>query len=225
MSTQWGSKGKNQDIFLSTFKKLIENIALYKKQVFFTFLVAVSVVFFVFLFFRRRSEINVQAANILNNAQQHYLKQKHEEAISLYDEIINNYPQSQVVSLALFFKGNCLYEEGKYKEASTIYKKQLIQYKKSKSIPFVEVNLGSCYEEEENWEEALKIYEKFVENNPEHMLVPGVYLAIARSYEELNKKELAISTYQKIIALYSDSLWEKTAKFRLKELDSDKKTE
>ena len=225
MSKQWSSKHTNKDIFLSFFQKAVENIQSHKKRVFSGVLLVIAVVLFVFLFFRRRKEINLQAANILSNAQGYYLKKEYTQAISLYDEIIDNYPQSQVIHLAFFFKGNILYEEGKHKEAAIVYKKQLSQHKKSHIVPFVEINLGNCYEEEGSWEEALKIYEKFVEKNPEHMLLPSVYQAIGRCCEQLDKKELAISTYQKIVALYSDTQWEKLAKFKLEELDTKKQME
>lgn len=225
MSKQWGSKQTNKDIFLSFFQKAVEKVQSHKKQVFLGVLVVIAIGLFVFLFFRRRNEINLQAADILSNAQGYHSKKEYTQAISLYDEIINNYPQSQVIGLAFLFKGDVLYEEGKYKEAAAVYKKRLNQHKKSSIVPFVEINLGNCYEEEGNWEEALKIYEKFVERNTEHMLVPSVYQAIGRCCEQLDKKELAISTYQKIVALYSDTQWEKLAKFKLEELETKNQSE
>ncbi len=225
MPKQWSNKHTNKDIFLSFFQKAEENIQSHKKRVFFGVLLVIAVVLFGFLFFRRRNEINLQAANILSNAQGYYSKKDYSQAISLYDEIIDNYSQSQIIPLAFFLKGNILYEEGKYKEASIVYKKQLSQHKKSHIVPFVEINLGNCYEEEGKWDEALKIYKKFVEKNTEHMLVPNVYQAIGRCYEQVDNKKLAISTYQKIVALYSDTQWEKLAKFKLEELDTKKQPE
>lgn len=225
MSKQWGSKQTNKDIFLSFFQRAVENVQSHKKQVFLGVLLVIAIGLFVFLFFRRRNEINLQAAAILSNAQGYQSKKEYMQAISLYDEIINNYSQSQVINLAFFFKGNVLYEEGKHKEAVAVYKKQLSQHKKSPIVPFVEINLGNCYEEEGNWEEALKIYERFVERNEEHILVPSVYQAIGRCCEQLDKKELAISTYQRIVALYPDTQWEKLAKFKLEELETKKESE
>lgn len=215
MPRQWGKK-EIEKIPLA--QKIIEDIKIYKEQVFIGLIIISVIVIFTFLLLRHFREVNIYAADILNKAQQHYSKGQYEQAIPLYDEIINKYPRAKATHFAVFFKGNSFYEEKNYKEAAEVYKKYLAKYGEKKFACFVEVSLGNACEEEGKWEEALKTYKEFIEKNPKHILIPDVYQAMGRCYEQLNQKNLAISIYEKIIALYQDTEWEEMAKFRIEQL-------
>ena len=103
-------------------EKLIGNVGKYKGKIGIGLIIIGLMGLFVFLFLRYFKETNIKAADLFNKAQHHFYKREYEKATPLYDDIINQYRYSRIANLALFFKGNALFEQKKYKEAREVYK-------------------------------------------------------------------------------------------------------
>lgn len=67
-----------------------------------------------------------------------YLDQ-HETALNYYDNIIDNYPESQAADDALFNSGMVLYEKGNFKKAHALFKKYIEKYPRGRHLQSAEV--------------------------------------------------------------------------------------
>ncbi|HCJ66969.1 MAG TPA: hypothetical protein DHV62_06510 [Elusimicrobia bacterium] len=170
-------------------------------------------------FFYHLKKIDTRAWERLSFAQAHQQRNLSDQAINLYNEIIQRYPRAKATSYALFYKAETLYQQKKYTEASQTYQNFLQKYRKKRLLlPLAYLGLGTSLESENKYLEAINIYQEFVNKFPEHFLTPEVYLSLGRCYQISGQKNEAINTYNKVVTSYPGSNWQKIAEIHLKML-------
>ncbi len=159
---------------------------------------------------------NERAWERLSFAQAHYHRNFYNEALNLYDEILQVYQRSPVANYAMFYKAETLYQLKKYREASEIYQNYLIKHKQKNLIPLAYAGLGASFEAQENFVQAIGVYQQFLNRFSEHFFRPIIYLSLARCYQHNNQKSEAANTYERVITSYPGSNWQKIAERELR---------
>jgi len=144
-------------------------------------------------------------------------EEKVEEAIKVYQEFLERFPQTRGVEEAFLRLGNLYYHLGRYEEAIDVFKRYLETHPRGSFAFLASLGLGYAYEGKGNMEGAAQIYEQAIKQNPTNPLRPEALLALARIYEVV-KKEEAPRVYEKLIEQYPRSSWAETAYLRLSRL-------
>lgn len=146
---------------------------------------------------------------------------KNQEALKLYDELVNL--DSPVFKVALADKAFLLKEMKDYRQAVTIFQKAI---KEDVDNPGLRFALGLCLEKVDKKQEAIEEYFKIIyaffnymesEAGESKGYEVKAYFRIARIYERMENKKEAKKIYQKIISLGVGEA--KIAEARLKELE------
>lgn len=133
------------------------------------------------------------------------------KALDLINAIEINYPQSDVIPLALYLKGDILSSEGKYNAAIQSYQSAYDKSNNAKTSIASLGRIGDCYFAELNYSQdksnlinsAILNYKKVLESNKISILVKTQTLyKIGKCYEVLEDKEKAIESYHE--AFYSN---------------------
>lgn len=135
------------------------------------------------------------------------------KALELINTIESKYPQSEILPLALYFKGDILSSDGKYSEAIQAYQSAYDKSNNAETSIASLGRIGDCYFAELNYSQdknnlinsAILSYKKVLESNRISVLVKTQTLyKIGKCYEVLNDKEKAIEFYHE--AFYSNIL-------------------
>ncbi len=145
------------------------------------------------------------------------------EVLTLFQEILDDYPHSASAAQSLFYKGECYYYLGEYDKAVQSFKKYLDKYPRKEFAPLSLVSLGNTYEQKGRYEEALTAYHKFVDKYKNNFLIGDVYLAMGRVYEQINQWGKAQESYQKILDFYPQSFSGEDARWRIDWIKAKKK--
>ncbi|MCF7895033.1 MAG: tetratricopeptide repeat protein [Candidatus Omnitrophica bacterium] len=145
-------------------------------------------------------------------------RQKNEEALKLYQQLIDS--QKKIAEIALVDKAFLLKDVRKYQEAINTFRQALEKGVDSAKIRFA---LGICFEKKKLLQNAIEQYFKLIYTYPEPTNDNSktnykikAYFRIAKIYENQGDIEQAKEVYQKIINL--DINESKIAKIRLKKL-------
>ena len=123
-------------------------------------------------------EILLMKGNLL------FVKEKYDEALPLYEEIISKIPKNEDVLLGL---ANCLYKNNQKDEAAQKYVELLLQNNNSQNALF---NKGLILYENGNSDEAYKLFDQAlqIKESPTILMQQGVCLLRDENYKEaLNK--------------------------------------
>jgi len=146
---------------------------------------------------------------------------ENQEALKLYDELVNS--DSPVFKVALADKAFLLKEMKDYRQAVTIFQKAIEEDIDNPGLRFA---LGLCLEKVDKKQQAIEEYFKVIyafssytepEASESKDYEIKAYFRIARIYEKMGNKKEAKKIYQKIISL--DVGEAKIAEARLRELE------
>lgn len=108
-------------------------------------------------------------------------------------EFIVNHKGSEYVPMALFKKGNLLFNKGDFTGALETYNRFLDSYKKHNLAPYVMLSVGYCQMALEKYDTAQQTFEKMINKYPKSPLTTDAKVNLARcllksgSYQEAKK--------------------------------------
>lgn len=122
-----------------------------------------------------------------------------EEAVSLYREIIQTYPNFDRMDKILFYLGTNLSEADKHDQALKVYRKFLSNFPNSEYAPNVLLSIGEYYfQQEDNAERALQFYKK-VQEFPDSSVYSYARYKAAWCYYNLEQKQKAMDTFIEVV--------------------------
>lgn len=174
--------------------------------------------------------ITDELKDLLMKGNELFEQKRYEEAISIYQEILQKYPDAYIIYKNI---GNCYFQQEKYAEAEKEYQKILekdpqnidamiligntyanrgetdkameyygkIAFEKIED-PVVLYNLGTNYYNSSRFEEALKYYQRAVELQPDFL--DAIY-QLGLTYLTLGKTTEAIQTFENFLKVDADS--------------------
>ena len=135
-------------------------------------------------------------------------------ALSQYDDVINNYGRTPAAVYSMLGKADLLYGQRRMNEALEVYKKCLESGPPKIILPFVLTGLGSVQEDVKDYPGAIETYKRFTDEFPDHYMSPKIYESLARVYEISLNPDAAREIYEKIITQYPSTFWAEKARQR-----------
>ena len=135
--------------------------------------------------------------NALNEGNTLFDEEKYEEAIAVYNKILEDYPDAYVIHKNI---GNAYFQLEKYDEAEENYKKVLEQVPDDNEVKML---IGNCYSNQNENEKAIEWYGKI---DFEKISDPIVLYNIGSNYKNLSKYEEALRYYKRSVEIKEDFL-------------------
>jgi len=137
------------------------------------------------------------------------------KSASLYDEIVEKYPRTDVARMALYESGNVYFELKNYDAAEKRYLTFLEKNADQKNLAsLAHLKLGYLYQKKQNSESALKHFRASYEA-PEGNSRDQAGFELARALEMSDKKNEAVEIYKKVSEDFEKSPWGIEAKVRM----------
>ncbi|MDX9702354.1 MAG: tetratricopeptide repeat protein [Candidatus Auribacterota bacterium] len=146
--------------------------------------------------------IGIVAVILINIGITRYISSQRHKALLAYEnaktemglsEFIANFPNSEYVALALFQKGNMLYEKEDYAGAMNVFAQLVEKYKKHELASFALLSIGYCQMAMGENVKAQEIFNKLIEQYPASPMAGDAKINLARSllksaqYEQAQK--------------------------------------
>ena len=135
--------------------------------------------------------------NSLNEGNALFDVGKYEEAIAVYNKILEDYPNAYIIHKNI---GNAYFQLEKYDEAEEHYKKVLEQAPDDNEIMML---IGNCYSNRNENEKAIEWYNKI---DFENISDPIVLYNIGSNYKNLSRYEEALKYYKRSVEIKEDFL-------------------
>jgi len=147
------------------------------------------------------------------------------EAITLYRQVVADYPRTSSAPLALFNLGNALMQANEVDAAIEAYQRFVLMYGANASLlGLVQQKLGYAYLLKGDRDQAAKAYSTVLEIpgslNRDHAL-----FELARLEESQSRPEGALAHYQELMKTYPNSPFTSEAAIRVKALEVKKTSE
>jgi len=143
-----------------------------------------------------------------------------EEAISNYDELIEEYPSSNSATFALLNKGNAAFLAKKFEIAIESYKEFLGRNFDSPLNEIAQENLIAAFIEKKDYASAAKEIKKFVKKSRRDEFKSKLLFRLGNIYELQKDIPTAIETYKKITEEYSETSISNKASSQIKLIES-----
>ena len=144
------------------------------------------------------------------------------EAITLYQQVVDQYPRTPSAPLALFGLGNALIENNQVDAAIEAYQRLLSNYGENTSLTsLAHQKIGYAYLLKGDQEQAGKSYAAIL-NNPSFLNRDQALFELARLDESQLRQDEALKRYQELIKTYPKSPFASEAALREKILDTKK---
>ena len=145
----------------------------------------------------------------------YYGDNDYNQAKKQYQSVIDNYPFSDLISLAYYRIAWCDKGLGNFEEAIQNFQQIIALYPQSVHTPPSQYFIGEIYYNNlKNYNEAFTSFYATINNYPSatwpdetRLIAPAAYFYIAKCYEKQGKWQEAIDNYEVIIAQYPDSTW------------------
>lgn len=137
------------------------------------------------------------------------------KSASLYDEIVEKYPKTDVARMALYEGGNVYFELKDYDSAEKRYLAFLEKNANRKNLAsLAHLKLGYLYQKKQNSELALKHFRASYEAQEGNSRDQAGF-ELARALERSDKKNEAVEIYKKVSEDFEKSPWGVEAKVRM----------
>jgi len=172
-----------------------------------------------FLWWQHRAATEEMAFTLLGKGITLYQQEeKREEALSIFSELIADYPRTRAGKIALLYRGRGSMLQRNYDSAIADFELFL----KESSQPFLRVvalnALGNSYSATGEYQRAIDRFQQVLASG-DAWLKPYVLLQMGVCWEKLGEKEKAIAAYQESLTLELPPPWGTLARVRLKELE------
>lgn len=137
------------------------------------------------------------------------------KSASLYDEIVEKYPRTNVGRMASYESGNVYFELKDYDSAEKRYLASLEKNANHKNVAsLIHLKLGYLYQKKGNPESALKHFRASYEAEESRNRDQAGF-ELARVLESSGKKDEAVGIYKKVSDDFAKSPWGTEAKVRM----------
>lgn len=126
-------------------------------------------------------------------------KERCEEALKIFKEILTDAPRSKVAPLALYYSGLSHFHLEMYKEAATDLEKFLEQAEGTLLRDVARSSLAQAYFKEKNYESSAKIWSELAEDQTALYPRADALLHLAEVKVAQGSREEALEIYKKII--------------------------
>ena len=149
-------------------------------------------------------------------------KQRLQQAVTVYRQIIADYPQSPNAHLAWYFIGNALAEQRDYAGAVDAYHNFIKQTETHPALlGLVYQRLGAAYVADGNREKGIEAYNQGLQV-PEALNNDQMLFELAKLEEFDDRPNEALALYQRLLDEYPRSPYANEAKIRVKILEPPK---
>ncbi|NKB67438.1 MAG: tetratricopeptide repeat protein [Candidatus Latescibacteria bacterium] len=149
----------------------------------------------------------------------HLQETKFERAAHWFGRLVDEFPNSQVGSEALFQKAENLFNLGRFDEAAQSYQVIIADHTESEFVDNANYNLGWCFFELERKEEAITQFSGLLERFPNSPFAPSAQFTLGDYYFNQKAYDDASVAYKKVVAQYPQSDMVVEAKELLVELE------
>lgn len=160
----------------------------------------IVVIFFGVYFMQMKAQDDFQQSQILFSNGASFVSQgNYQQAITTLNELINQYPNQPVSTIAHVLRGNCYYNTEQYDNALSDYTYALPHLDEVDAIP-VQIAIVQTRRSLGQYQEALNELDKMEEKAKSDALKEQILFLKASCYEDLNQDEKALELYKKIPA-------------------------
>ena len=134
--------------------------------------------------------------------------------VTSLQQIVQNYPSSDVAAAALIRLADLHFRESRYPEAAAAYQQVLEKYPKHFLTDAVRLGLAAIQEATNNFDGARSLYSQLVNANPHGYAAVAAKLGAARCTELLGQPNEARQAYNEVMASDKAGAWQGEAFFR-----------
>jgi len=180
------------------------------------------------------------APNLYERGLDRFQRRDFYESIKIFEELIRDYPGSELIDDAIYHLGRSYLENDDYALAVSEFDRLATDYPESPYVAEADFYTGECYFRQmrspqydpEMTEQALSRFRRFIRLHPDHALraeaetritrcrewLAEKNIVAARQYEKLGHRDSARIYYQKVLDEYADTRWAAEAEKRLRAL-------
>ena len=135
------------------------------------------------------------------------------EAVTAYDVIAKDYPQTEAAPLAVLSAGQVLMQTGRAEEATAFFRRVLeMAPNQAGMVMLARRGLAESLEGSDNLDEAIANYSVLLENTNTDATAQ-IHWDIGRCYARLGQTEKAAENLNKVITIAPDSAWARLAQY------------
>lgn len=138
-----------------------------------------------------------------------------EQALPLFNRILEEYPGSSAAEQALLHMGHTLYGLGTYQEALAAYQQYLEKYPNGSWVFFAALGKAYAMEAERDYTHAASIFRSLADRYRGHSSRVEALIGLARCLQGAHQTEEAVSVYRQIVNEYPGTSWSSQAEQRL----------
>lgn len=116
-------------------------------------------------------------------------------ASDTFQKLLAKYPKGQFRDQALFFGGECFYQQHKFKEATKYYRELVAKHPKSELHSEGMYALGVTYEDTKDYQQAGQVYDQFLKSYKKHELTNEVRMRKAETVLQAGDFEAAAKMF------------------------------
>jgi len=136
----------------------------------------------------------------------YYDMEDYNNAITTFQQLINDYPDSEYADDAQYFIGYINEKKlGYYIQALLEYQKLIDNYPNSEFADDAQLGTGNCYYATKDYSHAIEEYRKLIDDYSGSSLLPLAQYSIGQSYRKLANHAQAIIEFTKTIENYPES--------------------
>ena len=144
----------------------------------------------------------------------YYNMEDYNNAITTFQQLINDYPDSEYADDAQYYIGYINEKKlGYYIQALLEYQKLIDNYSNSEYADDAQLGTGNCYYATKDYSHAIEAYQKVIDDYPDSSLLPLAQYSIGQSYRKLTNYEQAILEFTKTIENYPESEYAAPAQY------------
>ena len=146
----------------------------------------------------------------------YYDMEDYNNAITTFQQLINDYPDSEYADDAQYYIGSINEKKlGYYIQALLEYQKLIDNYPNSEFADDAQLGTGNCYYATKDYSHAIEAYQKIIDNYSQSNIAPLAQYSIGQSYRKLANYAQAILEFTKTIENYSESEYAAPAQYYL----------
>jgi TolA-binding protein len=146
----------------------------------------------------------------------YYNMEDYNNAIITFQQLINDYPDSEYADDAQYYIGYINEKKlGYYIQALLEYQKLIDNYPNSEFADDAQLGIGNCYYATKDYSHAIEEYQKLIDDYSESSLLPLAQYSIGQSYRKLANYAQAILEFTKTIENYPESEYAAPAQYYL----------
>ena len=143
---------------------------------------------------------------LFNQGEDYYISEDYSQSIAAFQQLIDDFPDSEHVDYAQFYIGCSFYNLSSYETSIDEFNKLLENYPNSEFADDSQYYIGYCYEKKlEYYTKAFLEYYELIKNYPDSMWADDAQLGMGNCSYANGEYDYAITEYQKVITEYGDS--------------------